>query len=115
VFAADFLPGDMAAARADVVVSNGGSTTGYQALAAGRPVLGIPFNLDQYLFSQALTRVGAGLAVRAGTAEVSGVRAALSRLLVEPSFAGVARGLAADLAHANGAKAFADFVARQVI
>jgi UDP:flavonoid glycosyltransferase YjiC (YdhE family) len=113
VFVANFLPGDLAAARADVVVSNGGSTTGYQALAAGRPLLGIPFNLDQYLFTQAVTQVGAGLAVRAGTADVDGVRVALSRLLAEPSFSAQARRLAADLDGADGPAAFVDFVARQ--
>ncbi|HVU52183.1 MAG TPA: glycosyl transferase family 1, partial [Polyangia bacterium] len=58
VHVADYLPGHLAARRASVVVSNGGSTTGYQALAEGRPVLGVPFNLDQYLATQAIERFG---------------------------------------------------------
>ena len=33
VHATDFVPGHVVARRADVVVCNGGSTTGYQALA----------------------------------------------------------------------------------
>ena len=59
-------------------MSNGGSTTGYQALAEGRPVLGIPFNLDQYLASQAIERTGAGLVVRAGLADAKTVAGAIS-------------------------------------
>ena len=47
VFSAPYLPGRRAALRARLVVSNGGSLTGYQAIAAGRPVLGIAGNLDQ--------------------------------------------------------------------
>ena len=42
VHVADYLPGHLAARRAGLVVSNGGSTTGYQALAEGRPSWGSP-------------------------------------------------------------------------
>ncbi|HVZ88625.1 MAG TPA: nucleotide disphospho-sugar-binding domain-containing protein [Polyangia bacterium] len=111
VFAADYLPGELAARRAAVVVSNGGSTTGYQALAAGRPVLGLPFNLDQYLASRAVARAAAGLAVRSGQADRSRVAAALSRLLTEPSFAAEAARLAVDLGRSPGPATFAAFVA----
>ncbi len=114
VFAADFLPGELAARRAAVVISNGGSTTGYQALAEGRPVLGIPSNLDQHLASQAIQRTGAGLVVRAGAASSQGVAAALSRLLVEPSFTEQARRLAADLNRSNAPGEFAAFVDREL-
>jgi UDP:flavonoid glycosyltransferase YjiC (YdhE family) len=114
IFVADFLPGDVAARRADVVVSNGGSTTGYQALAAGRPVLGIPFNMDQYLASQAIERAGAGLLVRAGIANAGAVTAALGRLLGEPAFAERARVVGDEMARADGPAAFASFVEREV-
>jgi UDP:flavonoid glycosyltransferase YjiC (YdhE family) len=81
VHVADFVPGDEAARRADVVVSNGGSTTSYQALAAGRPVVGIAANLDQYLAMQAITRAGAGVLVRAGGATGPALADALERAL----------------------------------
>ncbi|HEX2658646.1 MAG TPA: nucleotide disphospho-sugar-binding domain-containing protein, partial [Polyangia bacterium] len=67
VHVADFLPGEVAARRSLAVISNGGSTTGYQALSQGRPVLGIASNLDQYLAMTAIERAGAGLLLRAGT------------------------------------------------
>ncbi len=94
VHVASYLPGDAAAARAHVVVSNGGSTTSYQALAAGRPVVGIASNLDQYLSMAALTRAGAGLLVRAGRATRATVGAALGQALADASLQQAARRLA---------------------
>jgi UDP:flavonoid glycosyltransferase YjiC (YdhE family) len=114
VFAAEYLPGHLAARRADVVISNGGSTTGYQALAEGRPVLGIPFNLDQYLASDAIARRGAGLTVRAGLADAATVAATLTRLLSERSFAAQATALAAALGRSDAPAAFAALVDRQI-
>ena len=110
VYTADFLPGEAAARRAHVVVSNGGSTTGYQALAQGRPVLGVPFNLDQYLATQSIVRTGAGLMVRAGAAKREQVREALKRLLEEPSFGLRADELSDELARWNAAERFVALV-----
>lgn len=47
VFCGQILPGDLICQRADVVISNGGSGGGYQALMAGRPLIGISKNMDQ--------------------------------------------------------------------
>jgi UDP:flavonoid glycosyltransferase YjiC (YdhE family) len=63
VFVSDYLPGDAAVERADVVVTNGGTSTGYQALSRGRPVIGVPWNLDQLLATQAIDRAGCGTSV----------------------------------------------------
>jgi UDP:flavonoid glycosyltransferase YjiC (YdhE family) len=95
---ADFLPGDQAAARADLVVSNGGSTTGYQALAAGKPVVGIAANLDQYLAMQAIAAAGAGVLVRAGSATPDEVGAAVTRVLQDHSHRQAAGRLATSFA-----------------
>ncbi|MEO5733126.1 MAG: glycosyltransferase [Rubrivivax sp.] len=54
VWSADYLPGDLAAAKAAVVICNGGSPTSQQALAAGKPVIGICRNMDQMLNMRAL-------------------------------------------------------------
>lgn len=64
VYVADYLPGDVAAARASVVVCNGGSPTCYQAFESGTPVIGIPTNLDQYLNMQAVSATAAGAMLR---------------------------------------------------
>ncbi len=78
---ADYLPGDLAARHARLVVTNGGSSSGYQALAEGKPVLGLPSNLDQYLAMTAIEKAGAGRLVRAAEASAKEVRAALVELL----------------------------------
>jgi UDP:flavonoid glycosyltransferase YjiC (YdhE family) len=91
VRAVPFVDGDSACARARLVIHNGGSSTGYQALLAGTPVLGIPNNLDQYLASERIDAVGAGLSLRSGSLTVEKVAHAVHRLLDEPSFAESAR------------------------
>ena len=83
--AAPLLPGDVLCKKARFVITNGGSSTGYQALAAGAPVLGIPSNLDQYLASAAIIKGGAGLQLRSGGLRAEQVRAAAVRLLDAPA------------------------------
>lgn len=92
---AKFLPGDVMASHAGIVICNGGSPGTHQALQQGTPVLGIPSNLDQLLNMQWVERSGAGLAVRADQVEVSRVRAAARRLLVDSRYATQARQVAA--------------------
>lgn len=111
---APYLPGDVAARRAEFVVSNGGSTTGYQALAEGRPVLGVPFNLDQYLAMTAVARAGAGILVRGGSARAQPIAAAARRLLEDPTFAQSAAALARTFAAAPAPRRFEDFLATAV-
>jgi UDP:flavonoid glycosyltransferase YjiC (YdhE family) len=81
IHVADYLPGMKAAARADLVVCNGGSPTTQQALAAGVPVLGLPSNLDQHLNMRALERSGVGLLVRSEQASVARIKTAVVELL----------------------------------
>lgn len=97
-FVADYVPGHLAARRSFAVVSNGGSTTGYQALNEGRPVLGVAFNLDQYLAMQAIERAGAGLLLRAGNLTAAAVEAGLKAARERPEMTAAAH----DLAHAFG-------------
>jgi UDP:flavonoid glycosyltransferase YjiC (YdhE family) len=90
---AALLPGDRAADRAAVVVGNGGSPTSYQALAAGKPVVGICHNLDQYLNMTLVERAGAGCLLRAGRLSRSLVQRAVARALDDDTM----RARAADL------------------
>lgn len=64
VYGADFIPGSEAAARAALVICNGGSPTSQQALAAGVPVLGIASNMDQFMNMEALARAGVACNLR---------------------------------------------------
>ncbi|HWA71970.1 MAG TPA: nucleotide disphospho-sugar-binding domain-containing protein [Polyangiaceae bacterium] len=81
VFVADYLPGDEAARRSAFVISNGGASTSYQALGEGVPVLGIPYNLDQYLAMTAIEQAGAGILLRAGNLALRPLQQACVRLL----------------------------------
>ncbi|NHN36751.1 glycosyl transferase family 1 [Pseudomaricurvus alcaniphilus] len=64
VYYADFLPGDIATAKADLVICNGGSLSTYEALRCGVPVIGIAGNLDQHLNMRAVDALGAGVYMR---------------------------------------------------
>jgi UDP:flavonoid glycosyltransferase YjiC (YdhE family) len=110
VFVADYLPGHLAARRSFAVISNGGSTTGYQALAEARPVLGIASNLDQYLAMTAIQEAGAGLLLRAGNLDRQGIAQALGRLSEDPSFTVAARRLADEFARWDATSTFINFV-----
>jgi UDP:flavonoid glycosyltransferase YjiC (YdhE family) len=81
-----YLPGLKAAARADVVICNGGSATVYQALGAGTPVLGIPSNLDQYLMMGYLQQYGAGEYLRAGDLTLQALTDLLDQILHTPGY-----------------------------
>ena len=76
-FVTDYLPGDRAAEFADVVVCNGGSPSSYQALAAGKPVVGMAANTDQFLNMAAVEEAAAGVLVRARHGSATDVRDAV--------------------------------------
>ncbi|HJR77643.1 MAG TPA: glycosyltransferase [Nitrospiraceae bacterium] len=86
VWMSEYLPGGEAAAKADLVICNGGSATVYQAIGAGVPVLGIPNNLDQYLMMHYVTDNGLGKIVRAGQVTVAAVTNAARRVLSTPQY-----------------------------
>jgi UDP:flavonoid glycosyltransferase YjiC (YdhE family) len=84
VWAADYLPGELAAARARLVVCNGGAPTAQQALAAGAPVLGICSNMDQFLHMRGLAAHGLGRALRADRLSARAIAGAAAALLAAP-------------------------------
>lgn len=103
----EYLPGVEAAARADLVICNGGSATVYQALAAGVPVLGIPNNLDQYLMMGYTQKFGAGQYVRTGDASVATLSRVVRRLLHEPHWKRCAVSLRTAIQVRSGIRPFA--------
>ncbi len=111
VHVADFVPGDEAARRASLVVCNGGSTTAYQALDAGTPVLGVAFNFDQHLAMQAIDRYGAGVRLRATTLVPQQVRNAALHMLNSDAFSARAASLRDCFATYDYRQAFAGLVA----
>ena len=110
VYSADYLPGDAAARRAALVVCNGGSPTTQQALACGRPVLGIATNLDQYLNMQTLERAGVGLCLRSDEPGPAPIVRAIKHLLKARDFAVRAQNMAAVIRDNDGVRNFTEFL-----
>ncbi|HYR05069.1 MAG TPA: glycosyltransferase [Gallionella sp.] len=92
-FVTDYLPGEQAARRAALVICNGGSLTCYQAFAHGKPVIGMPGNLDQYLNMHYIQAAGAGRMIRAGTATAAQVAESVRQILENPGYAAKTKGL----------------------
>lgn len=111
VFATAYLPGKAMSARAALLVTNGGSATGYMALAAGRPQVAVPSNMDQYFFANAIAHAGLGKLLRADRVTPQALRRALEELLGTPTYhqraAEEARAIAATDAGAQAAEVVA--------
>ena len=107
---ADYLPGIEAAARASLVICNGGSPTSQQALACGVPVLGIASNMDQFMNMAAIVRSGAGEVVRADRVSVRHIREAVVRMISEPEGRRGAKRLARSFDELDSRQNFRDFV-----
>jgi UDP:flavonoid glycosyltransferase YjiC (YdhE family) len=112
VIAARYVPGSEAARRAALVICNGGSSTGYQALNEGVPVLGLPFNFDQSLAMQAIARAGAGLAVLPHEATAERLMFAVTALLTDGRYTQNAQRIARALAATPARARFQDLVDR---
>jgi len=82
IYMADFLPGDKAVKKADIVICNGGSPMVYQSLVYNKKVIGIPGNLDQYLMMSILQKAGKGEMIRSGKINANAVQGAVSRALL---------------------------------
>lgn len=104
------LPGDQVAAKASLVICNGGSPSTHQALAQGTPVLGIPANLDQLLNMQFIAASGAGLSLREENASGPHLRARISEVLTEERFRVAARAVAQMFARYSAPQRFRQIV-----
>jgi UDP:flavonoid glycosyltransferase YjiC (YdhE family) len=85
-YVADFLPYTATIRNCEVLVSNGGSTSIYSALAAGIPVLAIPSNIDTQLSSQILENSKAGIVLRAEHASATNILRTLRQLIDDAQF-----------------------------
>ena len=106
VYAEAFLPGSEAAALCSLVICNGGSATAYQALAQGRPVLGICSNLDQVMTMQGIVSAGAGEFIHASEATLPRLREMIPRMRTSESLSQGARAVQASFASFDVLKRF---------
>lgn len=107
-----FVSGARAASRARLVISNGGSTTGYQALMAACPVLGLPHNLEQHLAMEGIVRAGAGRSLSARLVRSDSLRAIVADMLGSGALAEGARGVAGHFRRHHAATIFPELVRR---
>ncbi len=99
VVVAEYAPYSVLLPRCSVVVSQAGAGVMLKTLAAGVPQLCLPkAATDQFRNARACAAAGAGLALVGESATPAAVADAVSRLLVEPSFAQAARSVAAEIA-----------------
>lgn len=80
-YIADYLPGEKAVQRANLVICNGGSPTAYLALLNAVPVLGIASNMDQHLNMEAIVTMGFGELIRSEKVSRSRICSAVNKLL----------------------------------
>lgn len=112
VFCSAYLPGNQAAARADLVVCNGGSPTTFQALSEGVPVLGIPGNLDQFLNMHYLEHCGVGKTLRAPQLYKDVAQKTISAMLAGSTWHDAAKRLRLVIATYDPAERMATGIAR---
>jgi UDP:flavonoid glycosyltransferase YjiC (YdhE family) len=110
VYVADYLPGQEAARRADLVVCSGGSATAYQALSEGVPVLGIAANMDQYLTMNGICAAGAGRLLRAGQTDSRAVYKSVKDVLENEKYRHAARQIAQHFRQYDAATRFCSFI-----
>ena len=92
-----FVPQAHILQRAVAVLSHGGSGTTLGALAHGLPLVLVPQAADQFDNAARAEKAGAAVVLRPSEVTAESVRAALGRVLGEPSFAEAARGIAAEI------------------
>jgi UDP:flavonoid glycosyltransferase YjiC (YdhE family) len=111
VFAAEYLPADIASKRSALVISNGGSLTTYQAMAGRAPVIGICSNMDQLLNMSFVERLGAGITLRARRTNSAEIYSAANTILQNPSYAQAASQVSQALLRYDAGQHFRDVIA----
>lgn len=106
-----YADGARAVGLADLVVCNGGSLASYQALAQGRPVVGIPSNMDQSINAALLENARVGRTARSHDS-AQRLCALVWDVLKNPEMFRQARSLAVDMAGWEARRPFETLVTR---
>jgi UDP:flavonoid glycosyltransferase YjiC (YdhE family) len=96
--------------RAAVIVHSGGMGTCAQALAAGRPMLVVPFAFDQPDNAARLQRLGVARAIPRKHYTARRASPELEHLLTDPAYTASAAGAARRIAEENGVRAACDAI-----
>lgn len=96
-------------ARVNAVITHGGNNTVQECLAAGRPMVVVPFGGDQAANARRVERLGVGVHLPVAALDAESVRAALGRLAA-PEIVGRAETLSRALAGVGGTRAATDAI-----
>ncbi len=88
--------------RSILFISRGGMNSVNEALYFGKPLLIIPYLLEQAIVARRVADLGAGLALSPGEVTPQKLREAINQLLFNPTYAAAARELGAGLREAGG-------------
>ena len=113
-YLADYLPGSEAASRAALTICNGGTMSGQQSLAAGTPMLGLVSNMDQLIFSKAVSKIGAGDMLRERDAGKNAIKSKVEQMLSRNSYRQAAERIADACQQYNAEAAFVTLVEKVV-
>lgn len=112
VIAVPYAPHRALFTRSRAIVHQGGIGTTAQALRSGRPSLVVPWSHDQPDNGARVERIGAGLVLPRRRLAVGAMRAALTRLLAERSFADAAAAIGGQIRSEDGAGTAASLIER---
>lgn len=112
VIAVDYAAHAALFPRASVVVHQGGAGTLHHALAAGRPMLIVPYAHDQPDNADRARRLGVARIIRPGRYRAARVAEALRVLLAESSYADAAARVAAEMRDEDGVRTACDAIER---
>ena len=107
-----FLPNSLMVPRAQALVHHGGAGTTMHGLVAGVPAVALPLNHEHLDFGQRLVERGCGIRIDKNKLSPEKLRAAVARVLSEPSFRQSAQKMKAELAHYDAVKTCADELSR---
>jgi UDP:flavonoid glycosyltransferase YjiC (YdhE family) len=97
-----YLPHSSILPRCQAMLCHAGFNTMLGCLATGTPVVCVPIGSDQEFNARKIAAGGLGLWLRDAEASVEQIRAAMRRVLTEPSFPAKARAFADGMAHRPG-------------
>jgi UDP:flavonoid glycosyltransferase YjiC (YdhE family) len=108
------LPAQAFGRRAGLVICNGGSPVSYVALSEGKPVLGIPSNIDQHMMMDNVVKRGAGLMLRSDQITKESAKKTILELIHNPKYRQEAMQYSSELKLYNAQERFREFVRKVV-
>ncbi len=110
IFSTEYVPYSKLLPEAALTVHQGGIGTTAQALAAGKPMLVVPWAHDQPDNAAIVQKLGLGLTLRRSRYTRARVAQRLERLLREPAFAAAAGRMGPLVSGENGAASACDAI-----